>query len=130
MNHKRNDLGFPIVLGIFGFFWAGGLSLAAGNSVVTSLFRGALGLFGLFILALVVRFAFRAFVAAPSNSKDEKRGAFIDVALPEQKPGEPPVAQGTTDDAGFVPLANSVKSKTISDEEARKMAEALRHLDD
>jgi hypothetical protein len=129
MNHKKNDLGFPILLGIFGFFWAGGLSLAAGNSVFTSLFRAALGLFGLFALGLLVRYAFRTFVTEASQVKEEKRGAFIDVALPEQKPGEPP-SQANAGDAEFVPLANAVKSKTISDEEARKMAEALRHLDD
>jgi len=130
MNHKKEGLGFPIVLGIFGFFWAGGLSLAAGNSMVTSLLRGSLGLFGLFALGFLARWAFRIFVAAPSTSRGDKRGTFIDVALPEQKPEEQPNSQAQAGETEFVPLANALKSKTVSDEEARKMAEALRHLDD
>ena len=50
MKQQGSRLGVQVILGIIGFFLAGVLSLAAGNSVMTSLVRGVIGLLGLFFL--------------------------------------------------------------------------------
>jgi hypothetical protein len=135
MKQQGSKLGVQVILGIIGFFLAGGLSLASGNSVMTSLVRGVIGLLGLFFLGFLLQFAFRAFIGVPSLS-DEMRGKHIDLLLPEQPPVQRP-AGGVGDEGEdeFVPLAQTLSTlgdptDAIRGLDPRKMAEALRHLDD
>jgi len=140
MNRQQeNDgLGLQVALGIFGFFLAGGLSLAGGNSMTTSLLRGGMGMIGLFALGYGLKFAWKTLVhSAPQtdsadgladgqeaerNEADEQvRGTHVDIVLPEEGPA----------DGEFVPLSQSVKKEqSLSDEDARKLADALRHLNE
>ena len=131
---QENDgLGLQVALGMFGFFLAGGLSLAGGNSMTTSLLRGGIGMIGLFLLGYGLKFAWKTFVHSGTlrdsadsqetegQQTDEVRGAHVDIVLPEHGP----------ENEEFVPLSQSVKQEqSLSDEEARKLADALRHLNE
>lgn len=132
---QENDgLGLQVALGVFGFFLAGGLSLAGGNSMTTSLLRGGMGMIGLFALGYGLKFAWKTFVHSnpPTDSADgqeaerketdeEVRGTHVDIVLPEEGP----------ENGEFVPLSQSVKQEqSLSDVEARKLADALRHLNE
>ena len=136
MKQQGSRLGVQVILGIFGFFLAGALSLAAGNTVMTSLVRGMIGLLGLFFLGFLLQFAFRAFIGVPSQS-DELRGKHIDLLLPEQPPAKHPAGDRPGDEGqdDFVPLAQTLRTggdptDVFREVDPRKMAEALRHLDD
>ncbi|MGB8955606.1 MAG: hypothetical protein WCC10_09540 [Tumebacillaceae bacterium] len=136
MKQQGSGLGVQVILGIFGFFLAGALSLAAGNTVMTSLVRGVIGLFGLFFLGFLLQFAFRAFIGVPSQS-DELRGKHIDLLLLEQPPTPRPASDRAGDEGQdeFVPLAQTLRSggdptNVFREMDPVKIAEALRHLDD
>ncbi|ASS75627.1 hypothetical protein CIG75_11925 [Tumebacillus algifaecis] len=128
MKQKQSGLGLQVGLGVFGFFLAMGLSLAAGNTMLTSLIRGAIGLLGLFVLGYLLKFTTRIFVGEPEGV--EARGKHIDLLLPEQPPVPMPDDEQLHEEpvTDFVPLHQTLPQQTVSDEEARKMAEALRHL--
>jgi hypothetical protein len=137
MKQQGSRLGVQVILGILGFFLAGALSLAAGNTVMTSLVRGVIGLIGLFFLGFLLQFAFRTFIGVPSQS-DELRGKHIDLLLPEQPPTQHPAGgarAGDEEQDEFVPLAQTLRSggdpaDVFREMDPVKMAEALRHLDD
>jgi hypothetical protein len=139
--HMANDgLGLQVALGVFGFFLAGGLSLASGNSMMTNLIRGGIGMIVLFLLGYGLKFAWNTIVqsaeqgqdfALKGQADDDVRGSQVDIVLPEHAPGESrsvPIQAGSEE---FVPLAQSVpKEQSLRDEEVRKLANALRHLND
>jgi hypothetical protein len=126
MKHLELQVG----LGVFGFFLASGLSLLSGNTMMTSLIRGAIGLLMLFLLGYVIKMALRTFVLEPQS--EDVRGRHVDLLLPEQHPNEGDGKKENPDPAAseFVPLHQAIRNQIPNDEEARKMAEALRHLKD
>ncbi|ARU62479.1 hypothetical protein CBW65_17070 [Tumebacillus avium] len=130
MKQKQSRLGLQVGLGVFGFFLAMGLSLAAGNTMLTSLTRGAVGLLGLFVFGYVLKLILRIFVGDPQG--EEVRGQHIDLLLPEQLPVSTPEGKSRQGEPehDFVPLHQALTQEPLSDDEARKMAEALRHLKD
>ena len=140
MNRQQanNGLGLQVALGMFGFFLAGVLSLLAGNSMTTSLIRGGIGMIGLFLLGFGLKFAWNTFVQggdrtgsqAEGREADDVRGSHVDIVLPEHAPEDQPHHHpGPSANDEFVPLSQSVKQEqSLSDEEARKLADALRHL--
>jgi len=144
MNRKKNGLGVQVALGVFGFLLAFGLSLAGGNTVVTSIIRGAIGLFAFFFLGFVLQFALKMFVGGPKETGPELRGQHIDLLLPNLPPeGAQPNEASQEDNDGassseFTPLAKVVKREAPKDDaldafqdlDPKKLAEALRHLDE
>ena len=136
MKQQGTGLGVQVIFGIVGFFLAGGLSLAAGNTIITSLVRGMVGLFGLFLIGYLLQFAIRTFVGVPSQS-DELRGKHIDLLLPEQPLVQTPAGDGAGvgEPDEFVPLTQALRpggggADVFREIDPSKMAEALRHLDD
>ncbi|TCP58845.1 hypothetical protein EV586_10144 [Tumebacillus sp. BK434] len=125
---KQNGLGLQVGLGVFGFFLAMGLSLAAGNTMLTSLTRGAVGLLGLFVFGYVLKFILRNLIG--DSQGEEVRGQHIDLLLPEQSPGSASHEEQQMEEleADFVPLHQALTREPLSDDDARKMADALRHL--
>ncbi|MFD2171333.1 hypothetical protein [Tumebacillus lipolyticus] len=131
-------LGLQVGLGVFGFILATGLSLIAGNSMLTSMTRGLIGLFGLFLLGYLCKLVLRLFVG--ELKKDEVLGQHIDLLLPEQAPTEQVARQQEASERSadreqeeelkesFVPLHHALTKRSPTEEEARNMAEALRHL--
>jgi flagellar biosynthesis/type III secretory pathway M-ring protein FliF/YscJ len=138
MKQYGAGLGLNVTLGIIGFFLAGGLSLSAGNTMLTSLTRATIGLLAFFFLGYMLRFALHTFVGNGSKSADEIKGKHIDLLLPEQKPTPKQKADKAGEQAenDFVPLGQALKEKqsklsqTIEEMDPRQMAEAIRHLDD
>lgn len=137
MNNKGKsvDLGIAVAFAVVGFFFTGALSLASGNTVMTSILRGAVGLFGSFILGIIIRVALHTFVGSTEAKHDEVLGKHIDLLLPEQSPQK----QGASSHARnqdvadeFIPWNPGSDSLTESfeDIDPEKLAEALRHLDD
>ncbi|KEO82956.1 hypothetical protein [Tumebacillus flagellatus] len=136
---KPADIGIPVAFGVVGFFFTGGLSLAAGNTVVTSIFRGAVGLFGAFFLGYIIRVALKTFVGSQEDAHAEVLGKHLDLLLPEQpqKKGAKSSneeSEETSEDisAEFVPWnSNPVSAKDKFEEiDPEKLADALRHLDE
>jgi hypothetical protein len=137
MNNKDKsiDLGIAVAFAVVGFFFTGALSLAAGNTVMTSILRGAVGLFGSFILGIIVRVALHTFVGTIEEKHNDVLGKHIDLLLPEQsskKQGASADAKNLDQADDFVPWNPGSDSLTdpFEDIDPEKLAEALRHLDD
>lgn len=135
MDNKRKsmELGIPVAFGVVGFFFTGALSLAAGNTVMTSILRGAVGLFGFFVLGLIIRAAMSSFVASREEKHHEVIGRHIDLLLPEQPPKKQEGATDALDEAeDFVPWnpGGGSPAEPFESIDPEKLAEALRHLDD
>jgi hypothetical protein len=135
MDQRSNGLGLQVLLGIIGFFLAGGLSLLAGNTMLTSLMRGAIGIVVLFLLGWLLRFALDTFVGEPAAKAEDERGLQIDIMLPEESPDGPRPVRPVEDSSDFVPLFQSLQQTSQegegqSEDGARKLAEALRHFSD
>lgn len=137
MDNKRKsmELGIPVAFGVVGFFFTGALSLAAGNTMMTSILRGAVGLFGSFILGTIIRAALHSFVGSTKEKQDEVLGKHIDLLLPEQPLKKQKAASDMLDEdvaQEFVPWNPDKASPTDPFEniDPEKLAEALRHLDD
>lgn len=135
------ELGIPVLCSVIGFFFTGGLSLAAGNSVMTSILRGAVGLFGAFLLGYIIRFAIRTFVGSTVQEQEEVRGKHLDLLLPDKTLQKKSKPSETEDDdveeediAGdFVPWSSGspkMSADDFQDLDPEKLAQALRHLDD
>lgn len=132
MAQTDKGLEWQVVLGIIGFFLAGGLSLASGNEVVTSVTRGAIGMFGLFVLGYIIRIALRVFVGTTAPMPDP-RGTQIDFTAGDETTVS--VSAGPSDaeeDFDFVPLfqRTNATQEAFKDIDPQKLAEALRHLDE
>jgi hypothetical protein len=136
MDQRTNGLGLQVLLGIIGFFLAGGLSLAAGNTILTSVMRGAIGIVVLFLLGWLLQFALRTFVGDPVAAEaGDDRGMQIDIMLPEESPDGMQPVRSPEDPSEFVPLYQSLQQTAnegegLSEDGARRLAEALRHLSD
>lgn len=133
MKKKDKGMGLQVSFAVIGFFLLGGLSLSAGNSVLTSLIRGTFGLLAMFGLGFVFKFALHLFVG--ETKSEDPRGKIVDLILPggeltSNQSNKPQTASDPAMAADFVPLAQSVHPKDVNEEEAKKMAEALRHLED
>ncbi|MBL0388936.1 hypothetical protein JJB07_20270 [Tumebacillus sp. ITR2] len=136
---KQAELGLAVAFGVVGFFFTGGLSLMAGNTVMTSVLRGAVGLFGAFFLGYIIRLALQTFLVSKEQKQDEFIGKHLDLLLPEHpsKKGTKSTSGAEAEDdeglsADFVPWnPNAASSKDKFEEiDPEKLAEALRHLDD
>jgi hypothetical protein len=132
MAQTDKGLEWQVVLGIIGFFLAGGLSLASGNEMITSLTRGAIGMFGFFLLTYLIRIALRVFVGTVDPLPDP-RGTQIDLTAGDET-SVPMGADlsGAGEDSEFVPLfqMTNATQDAFKDIDPQKLAEALRHLDE
>jgi len=141
MNQQKNTVGLQVALGILGFLAAFLLSLGGGNTVITSLIRGFVGLLLLFLLGYVLKFALRVFVGPVEQPEEEFRGRHLDLLLPTEDKEQKQAQRAADDDADFVPLFEALqkqdpahdhkkKQDVYQDMDPQKLAEAMRHLDE
>ncbi|HEU4965121.1 MAG TPA: hypothetical protein VFV52_14935 [Bacilli bacterium] len=146
MNKREQGMEGQVLLAVIGFFFFGVLSLVAGNSMLTSVTRAVIGMIALFGLGFLLRFAIYRFVGNP-EPKSDLRGKVVDLVLPAEmipKHGgnrEPEASGELTQQEQaveqqamaeeFVPFErSSYQPKDVDDEEAKRMAKALRHLEE
>jgi hypothetical protein len=99
----------------------------AGNSWVTSIFRSLVGFLVLFVSGMVMKVLLNGIVKRDGS----ERGTQIDLTLPPEKPlPDPGLHRG---DDTFIPMTFTklaTHPSNSDDEQARKIAEALRQLKD
>jgi hypothetical protein len=117
-----------LICGFVGFSLTFILSLViAGNSWGTSVFRGIVGFLVLFVSGMVVNLLLNTAVKRDGS----ERGTQIDLTLPPEKP-QPDQGFHRSDDT-FIPMTFTklpTNHSDSDDEQARKIAEALRQLKD
>lgn len=132
-----------LLFGAGGFLLTFTLTLISGSSWMTALIRGGAGFIGLWVCGWIVKWMLRDLLPSGRSQAGEK----IDLSLPEEIPPMQRSQESNEEDSdSFVPLVfgqgnaqlgtrhggagreQPFSSKEVTDEQARKLAEALRSL--